>query len=186
MKKALVVYKSAYGSTKKYAEWIADELKCDILEKDKCKKEQLKDYDIIIYGGGLYAGKVNGIELITSEFENIKDKSIILFTCGLADTEDSKNIQHIISDINKVFTDDMKRLIKIYCFRGGIDYSKLSFVHKMMMAMMYKVIVGKSRKSKDEWEKNKAFIESYGKEIDFTDREAVVPLVKYVRKLQNI
>ena len=65
MKKALVVYKSAYGSTKKYAEWIADELKCDILEKDKCKKEQLKDYDIIIYGGGLYAGKVNGIELIT-------------------------------------------------------------------------------------------------------------------------
>ena len=109
-----------------------------------------------------------------------------MFTCGLADTEDSKNIQHIISDINKVFTDDMKRLIKIYCFRGGIDYSKLSFVHKMMMAMMYKVIVGKSRKSKDEWEKNKAFIESYGKEIDFTDREAVVPLVKYVRELQNI
>ena len=56
----------------------------------------------------------------------------------------------------------------------------------MMMAMMYKVIVGKSRKSKDEWEKNKAFIESYGKEIDFTDREAVIPLVQYVRELQNI
>lgn len=32
MKKTAVIYKTKYGSTKKYAEWIAQNLSCDIFD----------------------------------------------------------------------------------------------------------------------------------------------------------
>lgn len=60
MSKIAVVYKSKYGSSKKYAEWIADELKAELFEHSKIKKDDLLKYDTIIYGGGLYAGSISG------------------------------------------------------------------------------------------------------------------------------
>lgn len=183
MENAVVVYKSAYGSTEKYARWISEELKCSLLKREDADNEQIDKYDIIIYGGGLYAGSVNGIDFITSSFERFKDKKIILFTCGLADMEDEKNINHIISGLDKVFTDEMKKKIKIFFLRGGIDYSKLKFTHKAMMYMMYRIVLGKSKKSPEERENNKAFVDSYGKAVDFTNKESIEPLIKYVREL---
>ena len=53
MKSTAVIYKSKYGSTKKYAEWIGEELECDVLETGSVSADTLKKYDTIIYGGGL-------------------------------------------------------------------------------------------------------------------------------------
>lgn len=60
MNKTAVVFKSKYGSTKKYAQWIAEELSCDIFERKNVKSDDLEAYDTVIYGGGLYAGGVKG------------------------------------------------------------------------------------------------------------------------------
>ena len=53
--KSIVIYKSKYGSTKTYAEWIASELSCEALDAKNIKADSLLEYDNIIYGGGLYA-----------------------------------------------------------------------------------------------------------------------------------
>ena len=52
--KTIVAYKSKSGYTKTYAEWIAQELHCDI--KENAELSDLAGYDTIIYGGGMYAG----------------------------------------------------------------------------------------------------------------------------------
>ena len=39
--KTIVVYRSKYGSTKKYAEWISAELGCEMLEFKEAKIENL-------------------------------------------------------------------------------------------------------------------------------------------------
>ena len=54
--------------------------------------------DVIIHGGGLYAGGLCGINTIVKHFDVISDKQIILFSCGLADPEDPENVAHIESD----------------------------------------------------------------------------------------
>ena len=69
----VVVYKSKYGSTKKYAEWIAEELKCDIFDMKNITVDFLLKYDVIIYGGGLYAEIINGLYIITKNFDKFKD-----------------------------------------------------------------------------------------------------------------
>ncbi|NLE01149.1 MAG: flavodoxin, partial [Fibrobacter sp.] len=52
--KIIVVYKSKYGTTKRYAEWIAEEVKADLFEQSAVSVEDLLKYDIIVYGGSLH------------------------------------------------------------------------------------------------------------------------------------
>ena len=74
--KTVVIYESKYGTTKKYAEWIADALSCDLFEKKSITPSALTGYDTIIYGGGLYAGGVSGIGLLKKNFSKISNKNL--------------------------------------------------------------------------------------------------------------
>jgi flavodoxin len=60
MKKSLVVYSSISGFTKKYAEWIAEELGTKALSLSKFDVNSAQSYEIIIYGGNLHAVGING------------------------------------------------------------------------------------------------------------------------------
>lgn len=51
--KAIVVYTSKYGTTEKYARWIAEGLHCPAKELQDISAQDLTAYDTIIYGGGL-------------------------------------------------------------------------------------------------------------------------------------
>lgn len=179
MNKTAVVYQSKYGSTKKYAQWISEELSCDLFEGKSIKEAQLVSYDTIIYGGGLYAGGVSGFDLITKSFDDLKGKNLILFTCGLADPSNIENTNHIRESLDKVFTAQMQSTIKVFHLRGGIDYSKLSIVHKAMMAMLHKMIVKKDYDSLNE--EDKQMLDTYGKIVDFTDKNTIVPIITYVQ-----
>lgn len=59
-----VIYKSKYGSTKQYAEWISEALKADLFERGNIKYENLYKYKTIIFGGGLYASGIIGFDII--------------------------------------------------------------------------------------------------------------------------
>lgn len=52
MNNIAVVYQSHYGTTPKYAEWIAESLEADLLNRKKVSVSDLSQYDMIIYGGG--------------------------------------------------------------------------------------------------------------------------------------
>ncbi len=65
--------------------------------------------------------------------------------------------------------------------RGGIDYKKLSLVHKSMMAMLKKVTAKKSEDKLTDEERE--FLDTYGDKVDFTDKNTIVPLVKYISNI---
>jgi len=79
----IVIYKSKYGATKLYAEWIGEALGCEVKDASKVKVSDLKNYDRIVYGGGLYAEVINGVTLITKNQEILKDKKIAVFTTAI-------------------------------------------------------------------------------------------------------
>ena len=179
--KKVVIYQSKYGAAKKYAEWIAEELGCDLYEKRSIKPKQLEKYDTIIYGGGIYAGGISGISLLVENFKAIRDKDIILFTCGLADPEDKGNVDNIRAGLSKALTPDMLEKIKIFHLRGAMDYSKLGPVHKAMMAMLYKMM--KKKDTNSFRSEDKEMLDSYGKNVDFTDRDTIKPIIHYIAEL---
>ena len=179
--KILVSYGSKYGTTKRYAQWIAEELACDLADSREISPEMLKSHDVIIHGGGLYAGGLCGIHTIVKHFDAVADMRMVLSSCGLADPEDPENVAHIESGLEKVLTPEMRRNIKQFHLRGGIDYSHLGLKHKAMMAMLRRVMLKKgydNLRSEDQM-----MLDTYGGTVDFTSRESLAPLLNYVRSL---
>ena len=171
-----VIYKSYYGTTKQYAEWIAEALDAQLFEASSIKPTQLMNFDVVVFGGGLYAGGIIGVKLVTENPCN----SLIVFTVGAADP-DTTDYSAILS---KNFTQDLLPKVKVFHLRGGIDYAKLSIVHKGMMAMLKSMTSRTLKKSGAEAsEEDKVFLESYGGKIDFTNRETIKPLIDYVRAI---
>lgn len=179
MNKKIVVYTSNYGSTKRYAQWIAEELSCPLFEKKAIHPQDFSDSQTVIYGGGLYAGSVNGINFITRNWRSLSDKNVVLFTCGLADPEDPANLSNIQSTLAKSLSAEMLAQIKIFHLRGGIDYPRLNFVHRSMMAMLRRMLLKKD--ARDLSSEDRQLLDTYGKCIDLTDRESIRPLAVYVR-----
>ncbi len=171
----VVIYESRYGHTKKYAQWIAEEVKADIFEKSQINIENLNKYNTIVYGGGLYASGISGISFITKNYEKLINKRIIVFTVGLASTD----IEEVFTPIlDKSFSDDMQKNIEFFHFRGGIDYKNLSLTHKSMMFMM-KTIISK-KDAKELSEDDKQLLATYGEKVDFLDKKTIMPLVSFI------
>jgi menaquinone-dependent protoporphyrinogen IX oxidase len=177
MAKTLIIYFSKYGSTKKYAELISSELNADIYSIKNVNISDLINYDTIILGSGLYAGKIQGINIIIDNFEKIQDKKIVLFTCGLADYKNVENVNNIHKRLVKIIPENIMQNIKVYYLQGGINYKKLNMKHKLMMWLL-KILTMRNKNMNGE---DKEFIETYGKTLDFTCKENIIELVKYCK-----
>ena len=64
MMNALVVYRSCYGATRRYAEWISTMLSANLCEEKYLREEMLRSSDVIIFGSGIYAEKVAAAAMI--------------------------------------------------------------------------------------------------------------------------
>ena len=63
--RTIVLYTSKYGAAETYARWIAEALGCRAVPLDKFSKKELQGYDTVIYGGGVQAGGIRGLEQFT-------------------------------------------------------------------------------------------------------------------------
>ena len=161
----IIIYGSQYGATKKYAEELSRRTNIQAISFEDVK--DINNYNKIVYIGGLYAGGVLGMSKTLNKLNNISKKTIIIVTVGLADPTDTENINNIRNNLKRQLKKDVFEEAKIFHLRGGIDYSKLNFVHKTMMSLLYK----KAKKLPEE-KKNaevKAMIDTYNKKVDFTD-----------------
>ena len=67
--KALIIYKSKTGFTKWYAEFIAKEVDGNLMDFKEATTEIMSGYDVVVYGGGLYAGMINGYKKVKEIIE---------------------------------------------------------------------------------------------------------------------
>lgn len=173
--KTIVIYKSKSGYTKTYAEWIAEELKCDLAENINVSIEKLQDYHTIIYGGGLYAIGINGISLITRNFEAIKNKNIIVWATGSC----PGRADEIEGVWKQNFTKEQRDKMKLFYLRGGFDYKRLSKGDKLLMSMLKMRLKSKKERSEDE----EGLLKAYDIPEYHCFKDNIRQIVAYVRTL---
>lgn len=179
--KTAVVYRSKSGYVERYAKWIQAALKADIFRGEAVRAQDLMGYDTIIYGGGLYAVGINGFKLITGNFDQLKDKNLILFATG-ASTERADILEEVLS---KNTTPEQRDKIKSFYLRGGFEFSRLGAVDKMLMLLMKRNLLSKRRKgplTPDE----RGMLAAYDTPVDFTRERNIEPLLEYVRSLDEV
>ena len=143
---------------------LAERLKSEVLPYDKVKEPV--GYERIIYVGGLYAGGVMGMARTAKKIPADQCKKFVVITVGLADPADEKNVQNIT----------LADKTEFYHLRGGIDYEKLSFRHRMMMKLLYEQV--KKQPVGEQDADTRAMIETYGQKVSFVDTECLEDIVK--------
>ena len=118
----VVLYGSKYGSTKQYAEWIAEELNADLLDVNDANLQNIKNYDTIIYGGAVYAGGITGINFIVKNYDQLKNAKLVIFTCGIADPSIDINKENLIKNVLKKFPKASADEFALFHLRGAMYY----------------------------------------------------------------
>ncbi|MBR5543785.1 MAG: flavodoxin [Oscillospiraceae bacterium] len=172
---AIVIYKSKYGSTKTYAEWIAKELSCRAYDAKDIKIDDLMPYDTIVYGGGLYAETIAGVTLITKNLEKLDGKKIVVYTTGITPLDCREYYDKLV--LQKNFKGDSISKIKVFNFLGKMLLSELSLVHKTALKTLKKIMSDKENPTEME----KLLITLCDADADYTDKNAIDELVEYVK-----
>ena len=173
--KTIVVYKTKYGSTKTYAEWIAEELSCEMVDAKDADIHMLSEYDTIIYGGGLYAEVINGVSIITKNIDKLKDKKIAVYTTGITPLDCRDYYDTYV--IEKNFKGGVPENIKLFNFLGKMKTDELSLVHRTALKTLKKIMSGKKNPSEME----KMLVDLCDADGDFSNRDDIAELVNYIK-----
>lgn len=171
----IVIYKSKYGSTMQYAKWIAEELGCECFDAKNVKAEDLQKYDAIVYGGGLYAEVINGVHLITKNFELLKDKKVAIFTTGITPLDCREYYDNEV--IEKNFKNGIPENVKIFNYLGKMILSELTLVHRTALKTLKKIMSSKENPTEME----KLLVELCDADGDFSDKEEIKDLIDYIK-----
>lgn len=174
MNKILVIYKSKYGSTKKYAALLKEELSCDVFEAAHYKRALPEKYDCIIFAGAIYAGGIAGLNTLHKIYEKLKHKKIAILCVG-ASPFDEKAIAEVKTHNLK---EDLKDIPFFYA-RGAWDESSMTFKDRTLCKMLQKMISKRDTASCEPWMKE--LLCSQGQICDWTDKKYIIPLLEYIR-----
>lgn len=170
----LIIYGSQYGTTKCYAENLAEKTGISMVSYKDIK--DLSNSKTIIHMGALYAGGVKGLKNTIKILP--KNANFIIVTVGLADVSDQKNTDNIKQSISKQVPKEIFVKTKIFHLRGGIDYKKLSFKHKIMMRLLYNKVKNLSDEKKNA--EVRVMIETFNQKVDFINYDDLNQIIEVI------
>ncbi len=174
--KTLVIYTSQTGFTKRYAEWISEELDADIYELKDVKKKTndfFETYEAIIYAGWCMAGMVVKVKWFFERAAYWKNKKLSIVAVG-ASPNDNPEVEEFL---NNVLTDEQRPFIKAFYCQGGINYDKMKFSSRTAMKMFANSLKKNKNSSEDDRKKGEMISRSY----DISDKRFIDPVVDYIR-----
>lgn len=178
MNKILILYKSKYGATKKYAYMLKKEIACDVFDIKDYQKGMFDKYELIIFASAIYASGISGLKVLKKNYAELKNKKVIIFCVG-ASPYDKKAFDEIKAYNLK---DDLKDILMFYG-RGTWDESKMSFKDRSLCKLLQKAIAKKDPETYEPW--MKALVLAKGKKCDWTDRKYIEPIIDYIKN-ENI
>lgn len=176
MAKSIVIYTSKRGSTRQYAEWIAEKLGCKCVTLNEVKFEDMLDYDVIVYGGWLRGSGIVGFDKFKDLVVGIENR-VILYVTGISEYNPANYMQ--ICEINFDSMEDAA-LMQMYFCPGRYDIKAVRGLDKLMMMFAKGVLKGgKTIEGASDADKMIAAIE---KGIDKMDIRYIDPIIRSANK----
>lgn len=160
----IVIYKSKTGFTRQYAGMIAQATGAQLMPLKDVSQIIMDRYDTVIFGGGLYASSINGLNKLKKMYVQSKAIRLIVFACGATPNLASDAVEAVWT---KNFTPVELSAIPHFYMQGGLAYEKLSPADTLVMKMVAKL------------KGNKALNSSH----DISSEEYARPLIEFVNNL---
>ena len=144
-------------------------------EISKTSMSEVSQYGTILLCGGVYASGIAGLSFLKKNIEKLKDKRIAVF-CVSASPYDENALKEIKAhNLTGRLSD-----IPLFYGRGAWDESKMKFMDRTLCKMLKKSIAKKDPDTYEPW--MKALMCADGKSCDWTDKNYLIPLMKYLRE----
>ena len=181
MGKCIVIYTSKRGSTKQYAEWIAEDLCCRAVPLDDAMKEgiDLHDYDCVIYGGWIRGSGIVDFDKFSRLLDADTMSRLIVYGVGVAD-ETAENYAQVWGySIGKIDPKNENGAI-MYILGGRYAPEKVTGMDGFLMKIMRKVLLsGSTPDARAQADKIRERIDNG---VDMVSRDNIASLVKDARK----
>jgi menaquinone-dependent protoporphyrinogen IX oxidase len=182
MSRAIVVYSSRRGSTKQYAEWIAEDLDCEAVSitDPRMKGLNLYEYDCIIYGGWIRGSGIVDFDKFAKMLDDELMSRLIVFGVGFAD-ETAENYAQVWGySLGKIDPKNNHRVL-LYILGGRYDPSAVTGLDKFLMKTMRAVLLsGSTIEARSQANMMKERIDNG---CDLVRRENIDSLIKDAMKI---
>ena len=123
----IIVYRSSYGSTREYAQWIHEETKFPLFDPQDSTIPW--NTDVVVIGCPIIANKPSLLGWMQKNWSKLRGKRVVLFTTSGADPAAAP-----VEDwIRESLPQEMKDHVQIFPLAGRFRFSELSGGHKAML-----------------------------------------------------
>ncbi len=172
MKRILVLWQSKYGSTQKYAHWLAQRPGWQALPSKGATAEIADSFGGVVLAGGLYAAGVAGLGVLKQHHQRWSAGGKRL-AVG-ASPFDPKDLQ----EVRGRNLSGPLGSVPMFYGRGGWDEEAMTLPDRMGCRLLRNVVARKKPEEMASWEK--ALMQSAGQKMDWTDPAYLEPLITYM------
>jgi len=142
-----IIYRSFFGTTKRYAERLHEEIEADIYKHNQIDELSLLKYDLVILCAGTYAGWISLGGYLKKHWRVLQDGRVILIVIGAAPVDDPWSVRSY-----EKIPEPIRRGIKYFKLPSTIGSREADKVRKENLAPVVEYInsVTSQRKIRNE------------------------------------
>lgn len=177
-----VVYCSQTGFTKRYAEWLAEELGCTAIPYARRSGIDLSKTDMLVFCSWFHAASIKGTTWLKRAMREHPALQVAVLATGATPMPcDVCSASEVEEAFSRVFpAADYPGLPHFYC-QGGFDYNRLGVPDKIAMKAFFKM----NAKAAETDPKAAEMLRVMGDGFDGTRRAYLEPVLAYVRGLEG-
>ena len=163
--KGVVIYKSKYGATQQYAQWIGAELNLPVFETEELDVVMLNSYDFIVAGSSVYVGKMLIKKWLKEKLDILWHKKIFLFVVsGTPIHKRDKLDRYVTASV----PEEVRNRMDIHFLPGKLVIKELSLFDRLLIKAAARMNGRKSRQKRavNEYNNvNKSYITEFANTI---------------------
>lgn len=125
----LILFKSQYGSTEQYAEWLSKDTGLKAIPLDDAETKALKTYDFLVIGSNIKVGHLQAGDWIKKNWDWLRHKKVLLYSVSGA-AVDSSDYHELMGDS---LPDEIIQAFEYFPLPGRLDKSKLNFFDRIIV-----------------------------------------------------
>ncbi|MCA9376975.1 hypothetical protein H6762_00895 [Candidatus Nomurabacteria bacterium] len=130
MEKNILLYKTEWGATQKYAGWIAEEEpSVKLFDIRKFDWDTIANYYKVVIGSRTYMGRIEAIDTIIPKWNLLKDHPVYLFSVGMIPPNDPESIRSF-----EMIPGEIRKQIAGYTkLMGRLDQDQLNLFQRVFV-----------------------------------------------------
>lgn len=177
-----IVYCSQTGFTKKYAGWLAEDLRCQAVPYANRSSVALDKIDMLVFCSWFHAASIKDTKWLKRAMREHPDLCVVVLATGATPMPNNAEEAAIVEEaFRRMFPEtEYPDLPHFYC-HGGFDYDRLGTADKIAMRMFFKA----NAKAAESDPKAAEMLRIMKEGFDGTNREYLEPVLTCIRQMEE-